>query len=261
MSGFSADWLALREPIDLAARNQDVENAFLQVLPDGPLRILDLASGAGSTVAAMSPRLSGRAAWLLTDYDQKLLDVASARWSEQVSVRKVDLQADLEQLPLEEVDAVTTSAFLDLVSEPFLQRLAECVTKAGKPFLASLTYDGRSGFEPVHAMDARLLEALNRHQKTDKGFGRSLGPDAAAAAVSLFGECGCRIVQGPSDWQISSGSEDFLQALLSGWLRVGRELDLPDSGLEAWWQDRQARIEAAGLAMTVGHVDFLAVPS
>jgi hypothetical protein len=54
VSGFSATWLALREPLDLAARNKEVEAAFFEALPAEDPKILDLASGAGSTVAALA---------------------------------------------------------------------------------------------------------------------------------------------------------------------------------------------------------------
>jgi hypothetical protein len=260
MSGFSSKWLALREPLDLDARNRDVEDAFVRALPPGPVRLLDLASGAGSTVAALAPHLDRQADWMLTDYDPDLLAVARDRWGERVTTRQIDLQADLEQLPFEEVDAVTTSAFLDLASEPFLQRLAERVAAARKPFLASLTYDGRSSFAPDHPMDERLLEGLNRHQRTDKGFGPALGPDAAARALALFEEKGFKVLSGPSDWEITPASADFLTEFLSGWLRVGRELGLPEDGLVAWWQDREARIRGGELSMMVGHIDFVALP-
>ncbi|MCK7615552.1 class I SAM-dependent methyltransferase [Roseibium sediminicola] len=260
MSGFSSDWLALREPLDLAARNSDAEMVFFDALPEGPVRILDLASGAGSTVAALTSRLGRAADWQLTDYDPALLAIAQKRWPGVIACRRIDLQTDLEQLPFDDVDAVTTSAFLDLVSAPFLERLAGHVVSAQKPFLASLTYDGRTNFEPAHPMDETLLTALNRHQRTDKGFGPALGPEAAQTAISLFEAKGCRVVQGHSDWEITPGSSGFLMEFLGGWLRVGRELKLPEDTLLDWWRDREAMIRSGKLSMSVGHIDFVALP-
>ncbi|WP_422374588.1 class I SAM-dependent methyltransferase [Roseibium sp.] len=260
MSGFSSEWLALRAPLDLAARSRAVETAFIEALPKGALRLLDLASGTGSTVEALSSLLDRPVTWQLTDYDPALLQVARERWPESIHIRQIDLQADLEQLPFDEVEAVTTSAFLDLASQDFLERLADKVVATGKPFLASLTYDGRSDFDPGHPTDAELLETLNRHQKSDKGFGPALGPDAATTAVSLFEDRGFQVVSGRSDWQISPKASAFLLEFLGGWLRVGKELNLPDDLLDSWWQDRKERINSGTLAMTVGHIDFVALP-
>ncbi|GAB4519155.1 MAG: hypothetical protein Tsb0019_19600 [Roseibium sp.] len=260
MSGFSEEWLALREPLDLAARNAEVEAVFVGSLPTGPLSLLDLASGAGSTVAALSPKLGGEAAWRLSDHDPALLEAAARRWHGEVTVLQVDLARDLESLPFDDVDGITTSAFLDLVSDAFLRRLVECVVKAGKPFLASLSYDGRTSFAPAHPFDGTLLAALNAHQRTDKGFGPSLGPEAAARAQELFAARGYRVVQGLSDWNVPHVNRAFLQEFLSGWVRVGRELDLPAAELEDWWRERTDRIASGELAVTVGHVDFAALP-
>ncbi|MCV0425739.1 MAG: class I SAM-dependent methyltransferase [Roseibium sp.] len=264
MSGFSSEWLALREPLDLAARNGRVETAFLDQLPSGSVRILDLASGAGSTVAAFGTRLPQETDWLLTDFDPVLLDLAVKRrdiaTNFNMSVHHADLAKDLEKLPFEKVDAVTTSAFLDLVSEPFLERLADRVVQAGRPFLASLTYDGRADFTPGDDHDEDLKSALNSHQKTDKGFGMSLGPDAAAFAIELFEARGYKVVQGTSDWMISPSAKAFLSEFLSGWLRVGREVGISSDTLDAWWRQRHEQIEAGLLSMTVGHVDFAAYP-
>lgn len=264
MSGFSSEWLALREPFDLAARNVDVEAEFLARLPAGPVHVLDLASGAGSTPAALDRKLNQRADWLLTDHDPDLLEVAGMRWREdapgRVSIRPVDLARDLEQLPFGDVDAVTTSAFLDLVSEEFLVRLADQVVEAQKPFLASLTYDGRTAFEPRHALDDDLRKALNADQKTDKGFGRGLGPDAARRAIELFQAKGYRVVHGTSDWRTGPQSDGFLREFLGGWIRVGRQSGLEGTALDAWWQGRLRQIGAGELTVTVGHIDFSAFP-
>lgn len=260
MTGFSPEWLALREPVDLAARNEEVETAFFAALGSGPSRIMDLASGAGSTVSALSQRRHNAVEWLLTDYDPALLKVAGERWKDSVTTRQIDLARDLEELPFADVDAVTTSAFLDLVSEPFLVRLVDRVVQAKKPFLASLTYDGRAVFSPELAFDATLLKAHNTHQLSDKGFGPALGPAAAMRAISLFQDRGYKVVQGRSDWQADQSSAEFLMELLGGWRSVGRDVALDEAEVAQWWSVREEQIRSGNVHLTVGHVDFTALP-
>jgi hypothetical protein len=265
MSGFSAGWLALREPLDLAARNKDVEAAFFAALPGRSLHLLDLASGAGSTVAAVS-RVDGPVInWTLSDYDPALLSVAAGRKYEKqpasLTTLETDLAAGLEKLPLSKVDAVTTSAFLDLVSEAFLQRLADAVCTAGKPFLGSLTYDGRAAFDPANPLDSTMRQALNADQQTDKGFGPALGPGAANRAAELFREKGYTVIDGASDWRINSASADFLDEFLTGWACVGGKQGISRVQTNRWLDLRRDQIAAGTLTMSVGHMDFVALPA
>ena len=52
MSGFSSEWLALREPYDLAARNATVLDAMLAAFRgQASISVVDLACGTGSTLA------------------------------------------------------------------------------------------------------------------------------------------------------------------------------------------------------------------
>ncbi|MBD1548965.1 class I SAM-dependent methyltransferase [Roseibium aggregatum] len=264
MSGFSADWLRLREPVDLAARNGQVEAAFLSALPKGPVRLMDLASGAGSTVAALSDRLGASQDWLLTDNDPALLEVSRKRYSQfgkgAVACRQVDLSADLASLPFAEVDGVMTSAFLDLVTRPFLERLVGLVTAARLPFLASLTYDGRASCTPADPFDEDIRQAMNAHQKTDKGFGAALGPDAADAAEALFAAAGYRVVSGPSDWHAGREARDFQRELISGWVSAGLEMGLEPERLSGWLDRRMEQISDGNLVIEVGHRDIAAIP-
>lgn len=265
MSGFSADWLHLREPVDLAARNGQVEDVFLSALPKGPVSLMDLASGAGSTVAALSGLLSASQDWLLTDNDPALLEVSRDRFArfEQgaVACRQLDLAGELASLPFADVDGVTTSAFLDLVTRPFLERLVGLVTAARLPFLASLTYDGRASCQPADPFDEDIRQAMNAHQKTDKGFGAALGPDAADAAEILFEAAGYRVVSGPSDWNAGRGTESFQRELITGWVSAASDMGLDPSRLSAWLEKRMAQISEGTLEITVGHRDIAAVPA
>lgn len=265
MSGFSAEWLALRAPLDLEARNADVEAAFFTALPKDKVRLLDLASGAGATIAAISAKLDRQQDWLLTDNDPALLKLAQERYADfargSVTCRQVDLATDARRLPFTQVDAVTTSAFLDLVTRDFLEELVACVTGARLPFLASLSYDGRAACTPADSLDDDIREAMNAHQKTDKGFGAALGPNAVTAAEALFAAAGYRVASGQSDWHAGPGMDAFQTQLLAGWLSAAREMGLDQNRLARWHARRIEQIAQGVLSITVGHRDFAAIPT
>jgi hypothetical protein len=66
MSSFSAEWLALREPYDARARDPAVLDAVVASVRGFPsMKIVDLASGTGSTLRALAPRLAARQSWVL----------------------------------------------------------------------------------------------------------------------------------------------------------------------------------------------------
>ena len=140
MSSFSADWLTLREPYDLRARNPAVLDdvaASLERLSS--VRIVDLASGTGSTVRALSPLLPARQNWKLIDNDLGLLARAVAMpLANHATITAVplDLNRDLEAALDGPVDLVAASALLDLVSTTWLDRLAiEIAARAAAPQL------------------------------------------------------------------------------------------------------------------------------
>ena len=79
MSSFSADWLALREPYDLRARNPAVLDAVVAWCKDiFAIKFVDLGCGTGSTFRALAPCLRGPQNWRLFDNDLGLLARAAA---------------------------------------------------------------------------------------------------------------------------------------------------------------------------------------
>jgi hypothetical protein len=266
MSGFSAEWLALREPYDGRARNRDVlESVAAAALAAGnAVGVVDLACGTGSTLRALAPRLPPRQDWRLVDNDLSLLArAAGGKTVPGVAVTRipVDLMRDLEAALDGPVNLVTASALLDLVSAEWLDRLVTEVAARQVPFYAALNYDGRVAFDPADPLDSAVIAAVNLHQQTDKGFGRALGPRAAEAAIAAFEAAGYAVVHGRSDWYLLPRDRDIQRDMLAGWAGAARETGAVSLADAAAWLTRRRDFLAAGRSsMTVGHVDIFARP-
>lgn len=264
MSGFSAEWLALREPIDHSARSEEVlagvAGWFAQ---DEALRITDIGSGTGSTLRALKPILPHRIAWHLIDHDDALLDVAKGEArGDRVEFSLADLSKSLDALFIHEPDLITTSAFLDLVSKDWLETMVREITSRKIPFYAALTYDGRAQCDPEHAIDAKVLNAFNTHQRTNKGFGQALGPDAADTAISLFESAGYQVAHAKSDWVGNSKHKDFQIMLLQGWHDAACEIEHEKAAdFNEWLLERINLIHNQDASLFVGHKDIFAVPA
>ena len=267
MESFSADWLALREPADHAARSADLTTRIADRLRARPgRRAVDLAAGSGSNVRYLLPRLSGVAHWTLMDYDAALLAQAwrlvtpvARDAGVGFDVRQGDLRA-LDAMPLDGCGLVTASALLDLVSHDWLQGFAARCRAAGVDVLCTLSYDGRISCAPADDEDEYVRTLVNQHQRTDKGFGPALGPDAAGAAVVAFEAAGFTVYTAESDWVLDSTHAELQRQLLAGWAGAARAMSPPDApAVEAWLARRRAQVDAGASRIVVGHVDVLAL--
>jgi SAM-dependent methyltransferase len=264
MSGFSAEWLKLREPYDLRARNTMVLDAVLNLLEgQSSVAIVDLACGTGSTFRALSPHIGARQNWRLVDNDLSLLArVPSSSPGITVTAAPVDLNRDLEAAFESPADLVTTSALLDLVSSDWLDRLVVEVAARRLPVYAALSYDGRAELSPSDPLDRRIVDAVNRHQRKDKGFGPALGPSAAKAAIAAFERVGYVVTHGLADWEFGPDDREIQTEILTGWAAAAREIrDPPRFQIIDWLKRRRELIAAGRSTIHVGHVDLLACPT
>lgn len=254
MSGFSTDWLNLREPADHAARDPDLlRRAADYVNAASAPVVVDLGCGTGSTVRALGPLLHG-ARWRLVDHDDTLLAEARVRCGAGVETVAADL-VKLDGLPLGGARLVTASALFDLVSQDWLERLAAVLARQGTALYAALSYDGRMAFTPGHALDDAVLAAFNRHQRTGKGFGPALGPDAGIRLGDVMHSHGYEVRVAASDWKLGEASAALAKHLLDGVATATVEAGLEPVQARHW---RAARMKPTGV--TVGHVDVLALP-
>lgn len=261
MSGgsFDADWLALREPADTAARSIVLARRLRAMTPpDGNWRIIDLGAGTGANRRWLKPRLGGRQHWTLADNDPRLLRHAVGPGLRRI---ELDLSEGLDPLNFRRADLITASALLDLVSEAWLQRLIARCRESGAALLFALSYDGHIAWNPADGDDDLVRHLVNRHQRGDKGFGASLGPAAGTVAAKLLRDGGYRVRVAPSSWRLGAGQSLLQMALLDGWLTAAMET-APDQAkaLKAWAVRRRQHIATGESHLVVGHVDVLAVP-
>jgi len=248
MSGFSAEWLALRAGADDRARDADLRAAFLAALPPAP-RLLDLGSGTGSTARALG--VEG-ARWVLVDDDADLLAEAERRVPG-ARVLRADLARGLDAVLAQEADAITASALFDLVSEDWIARVARGA--GGRIVYAALTYDGLEHWSPDHPADLAVSRAFDAHQRRDKGFGPAVGPTGATVLAKALEAEGYTVTLAPSPWKLERGRDGALMdALADGIAGAAVEAGCDAAQAENW---RAARRGAE--RCVTGHLDLLAV--
>lgn len=268
MSGFSADWLAVRAAADRRARAPALVTALQRRLSatrrrDGPLRVVDLGAGTGSTLRLLSSLMPEPQHWTLVDNDAALLaTIAGRQGARRIVVEAVHADlADRSLLTrlLRGADLVTASALMDLVSEGWCRTLVSAAARSGTVLYAALTYDGRIVFEPSDPLDSVVRTLFNRHQRRDKGFGRALGPEAARTLTRLSAAAGAALQRGRSDWCLGPGDLPLLGPLLDGWAAAALEM-APEQHdpIAAWHARRKALLDGRRLRVRVGHRDVLA---
>jgi hypothetical protein len=236
MTEFSRAWLRLREPYDAAARSLDLVRKFAAALAAEP-RVADLAAGTGANKRFLAPHLPPSTRWLLVDRNAPVLPPDE-------TVLELDLARDLERLP--PVEAVTCSAYLDLVSENWLKRFVQWL--AGRPFLGALSVDGKVALDPFDAEDSTVLAAFAADQVREKGFGPALGSQAPECLSRLLSRVGYRVHTVRSDWKLGPRDQEIIACMIESFA-LGRR--------SAWAARRRAQNDAGRLRIMVGHVDVL----
>jgi hypothetical protein len=187
-------------------------------------------------------------------------ELAGAMRRCRVITRTVDLAAPDTAL-FAGATFVTASALLDLVSQMWLDRVAAACARTGAVVLFALTYDGRIQCFPEDTEDAAIAEAVNRHQRSDKGFGRALGPDAVATVTRCLDSAGYAILNERTDWTLGPDQDRLQRMLIEGWADAAAAIR-PErrQAIAAWRRRRLAHVEARRSRLVVGHEDLAGWP-
>jgi SAM-dependent methyltransferase len=250
--GFDADWLALREPADCAARSAVLADGFLDVLPPRP-RIMDLGAGTGSNARYLNARAEARGMridWVLVDGDPSLLDRAALP---QFDRQVLDFAADPAILDIAGVDAISASALFDLVSEDWFARFVSLL--GSRPLLAALTASDGHGWAPADPADPAVEAWFAADMRRNKGFGPALGLDAPVAMASCLAAAGFVVHQAETPWQLGPENPALAVAMVDGIAAAVAQY----GDASGWNLRRRAALQSGELRLTVGHRDILAV--
>ena len=278
MSGFDPAWLDLREAVDHRSLAAGPLERLAAKFGDAPVSVVDLGAGSGSALRKLAPLLATVQSWTLIDSSAALLDHARSRlrdWADAsdaegdaLKLRKdaatIEVRfsrADLAPAPLPPAaaaaDLIVAVAFFDLAGDAWLTAFAERLTAARRTLYAPLIYDGAKRFQPPHDLDEAALAAFNAHQRSDKGLGPALGPEAGARLCELARRSGYGALEGRSPWRLGPADRALTTALVRGMASAASETAEAPDGLAAWLAFREASVAGGG---EVGHVDLLLEP-
>lgn len=296
MGEFSADWLALREPVDHRSRNLTLQNQVVDFLHQrapvvpGLLHITDLGSGTGSNLRALAPHFGAMQCWTLVDYDADLLRAARTTllsWADGTldsdllnssgaadifsgSIEPLVITKNMKTIAVQFRCADLLADYRSILNEPadlitaaaFFDLVAEpwltefCAALT-KPLYTVLTYDGKETWGPANALDTEVLRSFHAHQSTDKGFGAALGPRAGERLQSLLQGRGFTTACAPSPWRMDDYDRALIEQLALGTASAAREMGLlANSAIDQW---EQARRQASHCE--IGHIDLFAYPA
>jgi len=285
MGEFNTDWLALREPVDARARDPGLTQQLVAWRRQFQhLNIIDLGTGTGANPRFLTPHLGARQHWLLLDHDPDLLARIEPRmrsWADAAGMnivsehdslvvqdaknhwrlerREVDLATTIAELEWPNVQLVTASALLDLVSRQWFDAFADRCRAAQAAVFIALTYAGIFDWEPTDRDDALIVDLFNAHQRTQKSFGLALGPDAADYAVACLQKLGYRTQTARSDWRLTAADAELQKLLLTGCAAAAQTLESAAAErITAWLNRRLAVSKEPSARLTVGHVDLFA---
>ncbi|MEZ5856711.1 MAG: SAM-dependent methyltransferase [Hyphomicrobiaceae bacterium] len=276
MSGFSPEWLQLREPVDHRSRDSELAAALEGAMAGrANIEIVDLGCGAGSNLRGTFSHLPDQQSWTLVDYDPRLLDAARTTliaWADRheldgdrltieksgkrlsVRFRRADLNTELERALGDAPDLVTAAAFFDLTSADFIGRLVLAVSRRRAAFYTVLTYNGDQTWTPWHQSDRRLLNAFHDHQHGDKGFGPAAGPTAPVVLAAAFQAAEYVVHEGDSPWRLDVGEAQLIGDLATGFAAAAGETGTVNATTISEW------LGVRRSAAVVGHTDTLALP-
>lgn len=283
-----ARYLAAKRTVDDRAINRQVLAGLQDMLPSGPLRVLEVGGGIGTMVTRLLDwRVISTGDYTLLDLDVELLDRARTwltGWAEAHGhptavlpdgIALGDLRVHLMPAELgdfvragaapgQRADLLIANALLDVVDVPtVLPGLLTRLTPGGA-YWFTITYDGHCSFQPEDPADEAVLGEYHRDMDRRIRHGGPAGESRAGR--HLFGQLRAAgapvLLAGSSDWVVLPGPDGgypddeahFLECILA---TIGDALDgrLDAGTLAGWLAARRAQVARGELVYLAHQLD------
>lgn len=281
--GFSAEWLALREPFDDAALDRsilaEIQACVRSFSSNRDLIVLDLGSGTGAALRRAAGWLAGRS-WrgYAVERDPDLLACAtvSDRAGRPPGVVISPLLADVLQ-PLVDaggpgegsVDLLLGHALADLLPLDALAARTVALLRPGGLAHFALSYDGETVFSPEPEPDlaAEVMSAYHAHMDRLRAVDASYGGSTAGRRlVTEAGSAGLDILRSaPAYWEIwierdrgRQAASCLINQMLDFVERSSLEMGLWPADVRRWTASHRRAVRDGSARLRVRHLDLLA---
>ena len=266
----SAEWLALREPADAAARAGDLVEHMRRQLPHaGRWVIHDLGCGTGAMGRWLAPLLPGPQHWVRarpgrgSAGDRRRPPPGPA--ADGAAVTLEAKHSDITRLhpgDLAGATLITASALLDLLTEDELAGLVALVRRTpGCPMLLTLSVVGRVELIPGGSAGSPRGCRLRRPPTPRDRAGPSARPGRRCAGWRGVRPTGAEVLVRPSPWRLGAAQAGLAAEWFIGWVGAACEQEVELAAeAELYIRRRLAQAAAGELAVTVDHADLLVLP-
>ena len=289
-TNFQEEWLAIRYPFDLAARNKEVEAAFLDYFYGyDELQIIDIGSGTGNNFRYWFSKLPISQSWTFVELNPLLAEISLAKAKKyleasdwEVSISKNQLSASFREgvqkhkkiriqiletsfleLPfghqlLGNPDFLMANAVFDLLTAKMFDRFAEQLIEHKIPLLSTINFVGMRFQNPTKE-DELFTNYYLQHMQRLQTFGRTLGTDCTTHATSFFKKKGQSYTLGESNWIVKKTDEKMLLWTL-GYMEEAVPSMLKDKAEEErfmnWLAVKREQVKQQKLELIVYHYDW-----